>query len=79
MNIKKISFSEDYYIKKESNKTQITLHHTVGGGKAENIANYWKTLKNKKTGIPQRVCTSYIIEKDGTMRNYLIQFMEVDI
>jgi len=67
MKIKKINFDEQFYVKTPSNKTQITLHHTAGGGKAEDVANYWKTIINPKTNKPQRICTSYIIEKDGTI------------
>jgi len=66
MNIKQLDF-EGFYIKKETRKSQITLHHTAGGGKAIDVANYWKTIINKKTGLPQKICTSYIIEKDGTV------------
>lgn len=48
-----------HYVKEEFKKTQIVLHHTVSGGSAEAVANYWNTLKG-------RVGTCIIIEKDGT-------------
>jgi len=67
MNIIKFAFSEAQYLKQETKKVQIYLHHTAGNSSAIGVAKYWGTTKD-------RVATSYIIagkqkasstEKDG--------------
>lgn len=50
---------DDQYFKDETNKTQIVLHHTVGGT-ARSTFEYWQ-------GNPDRIATSYIIDRDGTI------------
>ena len=60
MKIIKLDFPENQYVKQESNKNQIVLHHTVSGGKAAAVAHYWE-------GVEHRIATSYIIERDGTI------------
>lgn len=55
-----IDYPEDKYIKKEFQKTQIVLHHTVSNGSALDVANYWKTLPNK-------IGTCIIIERNGNI------------
>ncbi len=58
MNLKKISFPENQYIKEAAEKRQIVLHHTVSSNAASSIA-WWKQT-------PERVAVAFIIEKDGT-------------
>ncbi|MEA3451028.1 MAG: N-acetylmuramoyl-L-alanine amidase, partial [Bacteroidota bacterium] len=57
--IKQIDFPETDYYREKVEKKQICLHHTVSGGSAQAVANYWKSLSN-------RIATCMIIEKDGT-------------
>lgn len=57
--MKNIDF-EGFYIKSQTIKSQITLHHTVSGDGAEKIAKYWKSL-------PGKIGTHYIVERDGTI------------
>ena len=47
------------YFKEETNKTQIVLHHTVGGS-ALSTFKYWQSN-------PDRIATSYLVERDGTI------------
>lgn len=55
-----IDYPEDKYVKKEYQKTQIVLHHTVSNSSALDVANYWKTLPNK-------IGTCIIIERNGNI------------
>jgi N-acetyl-anhydromuramyl-L-alanine amidase AmpD len=63
MNLSKINF-EGYYIKKPRNKMQIVLHHTVSGGTAADVVNYWKS-QHKKNGL--YIGTHFIIERNGNI------------
>lgn len=56
--IVKLDFPEDQYRKVQTDKVQITLHHTVSGNNAEGVANWWKSN-------PERVATCMIIDKQG--------------
>jgi N-acetyl-anhydromuramyl-L-alanine amidase AmpD len=47
------------YRAKETAKTGIVLHHTVGSS-AKSTVDYWKSTN-------ERVATAYIIERDGTV------------
>lgn len=46
------------YYKKETTKKQIILHHTVSGGTADPVINWWKQDKI-------HVAVAYIVEKNG--------------
>jgi len=56
--IVQLPFSEDQYLKVQHEKTQIIGHHTVSGGSAKAVANYWG-------GNKPRVATCMIIDKAG--------------
>lgn len=68
MNIKQISFPESQFIKQETAKTQIYLHHTAGGPSGELTYNYW-------AGNPERVATCVCISGPGrnTIDGQIIQ------
>lgn len=51
--------TDDQYFKEETHKTNICLHHTVGGS-AKSTFDYWQ-------GNPDRIATPYIIDRDGTI------------
>lgn len=51
--------TEDQYFPVETQKTNICLHHTVGGS-AKSTFDYWQST-------PDRIATSYLIERDGTI------------
>jgi N-acetyl-anhydromuramyl-L-alanine amidase AmpD len=51
--------TDEQYFKEETHKTQIVLHHTVGGS-AKSTFDYWQSN-------PDRIATAYIIERDGTI------------
>jgi N-acetyl-anhydromuramyl-L-alanine amidase AmpD len=55
--IKQINF-EGNYIKAETGKNQVVLHHTVSNGNAQAVANYWSGLENK-------IGTAVVIERNG--------------
>lgn len=46
------------YLKTKTKKTQIILHHTVSGGSAKAVADYWARLRT-------RIGTCIIIDKKG--------------
>ena len=52
-----IRLEDKDYIRSETQKDLIVLHHTVGATAISTI-NYWKT-------DPQRIATAYIIERNG--------------
>ncbi len=54
----KKDFPASQYMQEKTNKNAIILHHTVGAS-AQSSINTW--LQD-----PQRVCTHFIIERDGT-------------
>jgi N-acetyl-anhydromuramyl-L-alanine amidase AmpD len=51
--------TDNQYFKEETEKTNICLHHTVGGS-AKSTFNYWQSN-------PDRIATSYIVDRDGTI------------
>ena len=51
--------SDNQYFQEETDKTQIVLHHTVGGS-ARSTFEYWQSN-------PDRIATAYIVERDGTI------------
>ena len=57
--IKQIPFREDQYVKEETKKTQVVLHHTVSKSDAKAVASYWEST-------PDRVGVCIIVERDGT-------------
>lgn len=56
---KTLRLTDGQYFKEETKKTQIVLHHTVGGS-AKSTFNYWQST-------PDRVATAYLVERDGTI------------
>lgn len=63
LDLKKIvqeDFPDNQYVREETKKTQITLHHTVSGDKVEGDIRHW--LKD-----PKRIATQIIVADDGTI------------
>jgi len=58
--IKQVDFAEKNYVKEETKKTQIVLHHTVSGDGIEGDIAWW----NKQT---ERIATHYIIDRQGVV------------
>lgn len=58
MNIKQVEFAASNYLKEETKKKQIYLHHTAGNGNAEQVFKYWESTKD-------RVATCVAIGADG--------------
>lgn len=50
--------SRSQYIQQKTKKTQIFLHFTAGGPKAENVINHWESNET-------RVATPFVIDGDG--------------
>lgn len=62
--IKQTNFPTNQYVREETKKTQIVLHHTVSGRGVDGDVNWW--LKD-----PSRIATHFIIGWDGTIyQNY---------
>lgn len=61
MNIKKVDYADDLYMKENTSKNWICLHHTCSLDPQQDI-EYWKSQANK-------VCTPYIVARDGTIYN----------
>lgn len=60
INIKPYAFPDNQFIKEETKKTQIYLHHTVSGlNSAVGVANYFNSN-------PERVAVQIILNGDGT-------------
>ena len=57
--IKTVDFPSDQYVRKETKKEQIVLHHTVSSVGVKGDINWW--LKDKR-----RIATAIIIHHDGT-------------
>lgn len=57
-NIISVQFPESQFIKEETVKTQIVLHHTASGPGIDGDLAWWR-----KT--PERVATHYIIDREG--------------
>ena len=58
MNIKQVQFASSNYLKQETKKRQIYLHHTAGNGNAEAVFKYWASTR-------ERVATCVAIGADG--------------
>lgn len=58
MNIIQVQFPEGQYVKEETAKTQIVLHHTASGPGVDGDLAWWR-----KT--PERVATHFIIDREG--------------
>lgn len=56
---------ETEYLQEQYRKDLVVLHHTVGGS-AHSTFTWWKTDRNSK-GLPRRIATAYIVERDGTI------------
>lgn len=56
---RQLRLTDDQYFKEETVKTQLVLHHTVGGS-AKSTFDYWQSN-------PDHIATAYIIERDGTI------------
>jgi N-acetyl-anhydromuramyl-L-alanine amidase AmpD len=50
--------NNDQYFKEKTLKTQIVLHHTAGGGNAENVIHGWNFNQ-------ERVATAFVIDSKG--------------
>ena len=59
LNIKKIQFPDNQYIKEETPKKQIYLHHTAGNSSAEATFKYW-------AGNKERIATCVSIAGPGS-------------
>jgi N-acetyl-anhydromuramyl-L-alanine amidase AmpD len=57
-NIIRVQFPESQFIKEETAKTQIVLHHTASGPGVDGDLAWWR-----KT--PERVATHFIIDREG--------------
>lgn len=58
--IKQVNFPVNQYIRTQTNKKQIVIHHTVSGPSAANVINWW-------VSTPERIATSIIIDREGTI------------
>jgi N-acetyl-anhydromuramyl-L-alanine amidase AmpD len=56
---RQLRLTDDQYFKEHTDKTNICLHHTVGGS-AKSTFDYWQSN-------PDRIATPYIVERDGTI------------
>ena len=56
---RQLRLTDDQYFKEHTDKTNICLHHTVGGS-AKSTFDYWQSN-------PDRIATAYIVERDGTI------------
>lgn len=56
--IVQVDFPENQYYREETNKTQVVLHHTVSGPKADGTISWW-------IQDPQRIATQFIIDAQG--------------
>jgi N-acetyl-anhydromuramyl-L-alanine amidase AmpD len=63
-----VDFPDNQYIKKQTNKTQIVLHHTVSSQNVDGIINWWATT-------PERIATAMIVDNLGNMyQNFSTKF-----
>jgi N-acetyl-anhydromuramyl-L-alanine amidase AmpD len=53
-----VDFPDDQYIKEQTEKKQIVLHHTVAGHGGPAVAEWWKST-------PERIATAIIIDRAG--------------
>lgn len=61
--IKQVSLSEEQYVKEETKKVQIVLHHTAGNSSAVSTINDWNTDKRG------RIATCITISGKGLSKN----------
>ena len=55
-----VPFPEEQYYRREGDKKQIVLHHTVSGDGVEGDINWWLST-------PDRIATAFIIARDGVI------------
>lgn len=53
-----VDFPDDQYIKEQTKKNQICLHHTVSGPGVDGDISWWKQT-------PERIGTAVIVDRDG--------------
>jgi N-acetyl-anhydromuramyl-L-alanine amidase AmpD len=53
-----VDFPSNQYYREETQKNQIVLHHTVSGGYAQGVIDWW-------IEDPQHIATHFVIQKDG--------------
>lgn len=58
--IKQVRNFEGQFVREETPKTQIVLHHTVSGEGAEGDLSWWKQTRS-------RIATAIVIDRDGTI------------
>jgi len=52
------NFPDDQYVKEQTNKTQIVLHHTVSGPNADNVVSWWLST-------PDKIATAMVVDTNG--------------
>jgi N-acetylmuramoyl-L-alanine amidase len=60
--IKSVPLPDNQYVKEETNKTQIYLHHTAGSSNPMAVVEYW--ARN-----PEKIATSFVIGGKPTVAN----------
>lgn len=66
--IKFEAFPDNQYVKRITEKTQVTLHHTVSGKGAQGDINWWLSQ-------PQRIATHFIVDHKGDLhQNYSTKY-----
>ena len=50
----------DAYVREHTTKTQIVIHHTVGGNNISSLVDYWN-------GQKERVATHFVIDRQGNI------------
>jgi hypothetical protein len=55
--------AKDFYFSQKTNKTQIVLHHTAGGGNGKGVITDWNNRKHRHVG------TAFIVNKNGSIEN----------
>ena len=58
--ILQVRLSDKQYFQEDSEKTQIYLHHTAGGGDAAAVSRYWNSNET-------RIATAFVIGERGTI------------
>lgn len=53
-----VNFPTNQYVREQTNKTQICIHHTVSGPDANSVARWW-------LNTPERIATAMIVDKYG--------------
>lgn len=66
MNLIQVAFPESQYLKEESPKRQIYLHHTAGRSNGVNTFKYWAST-------PERVATCVAISGPGSVDGQIVQ------